>query len=141
LIALAAWVGCASQGCAYGAEVDTLARYSPLAVGETRDLYGILAPRYNTQLFGAGVALVCLIIALVLRKADKRNLTAGDAKNAEDFWLILSIFSIGVFFIGFWRGDASPRWVGLRGDQVFDVVLFALAAVMLFYVRLRTQSK
>lgn len=127
LIAFCAWVTCAAQGCAYGAEVDTLARYSPLIVGETRDLYGIPAPRYNTQFFGAGLSLVCFMLTLFFYW---RGLL-----KTRMLWMILMLFSAGMFFIGFYRADFSPRWFGLRADQALDMLLFAFACARLIIKR------
>lgn len=123
LLALAGWAGCAAAACAYGAEVDTLAHYSPLAVAETRDIFGIVAPRYNTHLFGVVLALCLLLITALLfwRRwlYDRR------------FWLILALLSLGMFLIGFSRGDAVLMLAGLRGDQWLDGMILAVAALTL----------
>ncbi len=62
-IAAAAWVGCAAAGCAYGAEVRTLADYPPGVTAELRDVYGIAAPRWNTPLYG--VVLAGMMVGVV----------------------------------------------------------------------------
>ena len=112
LLALAGWIGCYAVACGYGAEVDTLAHYSPLAASEIPDIYGIVAPRYNSQIFGIGLALVLLLITSVLLW---RNWL-----YQRRFWLVLELLSVGMFVIGFYRGDSIPFLVGFRADQWLD---------------------
>lgn len=119
LLALASWVGCAAAACAYGAEVDTLAHYPPLVVAETRDIFGIVAPRHNTQLFGAALSLLLLLMTALL---FWRRWLSG-----RRFWLVLAFLSLGMFLIAFSRGDAVLLVAGLRGDQWLDVVFLAVS--------------
>ncbi len=115
LLAFAGWLGCAAAVCGYGAEVDTLAHYPAFAVAESRDVYGIIAPRYNTQLFGLALALVLLALSFVLLRYD--------GLKYRRFWILLALFSIGMLGIGFYRGDSVPILLGLRADQIFDLAL------------------
>jgi phosphatidylglycerol:prolipoprotein diacylglycerol transferase len=115
LIAHAAWYGCWAANCAYGVEVDTLAHFPAWAVSESADIYGIAAPRYNTQIFGLWLTGALLVIAVIL-------LWRGWLRGAR-FWLILALFSLGVFVIGFFRGDYSPMLNGLRLDQWLDAIV------------------
>lgn len=117
LLAAGAWIGCGAAGCAYGREVDTLANYPAWLVWEARDVYGILAPRYNTAGFGVLLSLIAALVG-ALSGADRR------------FWTMLALISAGMFGIGFIRADASPLIAALRADQLLDV-LFFLAAVRL----------
>lgn len=119
LIALASWVGCAAVRCAYGAEVDTLANYSSFAVSEARDLYSILAPRYNTQLFGVLLAFGLLLLTLIILWRR--------ALPYRRFWLLLALLSFGMLMIGFYRGDAVPLIAGFRADQWLDGVLIVFS--------------
>ncbi len=112
LLALAGWFGCWAAVCGYGAEVDTLAHYPPLVAAETRDVYGIVAPRFNTQGFGMALALALLTLSMVL-------IRRGWLKYRR-FWLLLALLSAGMFVIGFFRGDYAPMVAGLRADQVVD---------------------
>ena len=112
LLALGGWVGCLAAACGYGAEVDTLAHYSPLAVSEAADIFGIVAPRYNTQWFGIALALGLLLVSALL---FWRNWLVF-----MRFWLVLALLSIGMLVIGFYRGDSVPLIVGLRADQWLD---------------------
>jgi phosphatidylglycerol---prolipoprotein diacylglyceryl transferase len=122
LLALGSWYGCWASACGYGAEVDTLARYPAYAVSESRDVYGIVEPRYNTQLFGIGVALVVLVIALLLMRADPLRTVR--------FWVVLALLSVGMAGIGFARGDYAPVVAGLRLDQWLDIAVIVLCVIM-----------
>ena len=119
VIALAAWVGCAAAGCAYGREVDTLANYPDWLVWEARDVYGILAPRYSTARFGVILAFVTAAVGVITR---------GDRR----FPAMLMILSAGMFAIGFVRADVSPLIAGLRADQVLDAIFVVWAVQRIF---------
>ncbi|MDX2163635.1 MAG: prolipoprotein diacylglyceryl transferase [bacterium] len=112
LIAFAGWLGCAAVGCAYGREVDTLARFSPLMVTESRDLFGIVAPRLFTHGFGMAAA-VGIGGLLVLRRP----------LHSRDVVFSLALLSAAMFAIGFWRADAVPVWWGWRADQALDALV------------------
>jgi phosphatidylglycerol:prolipoprotein diacylglycerol transferase len=127
LLAFAGWLGCWAAVCGYGAEVDTLARYPALAAAETRDIYGIVAPRYNTQVFGMALALALIGLSLVL---NWRGWLIY-----RRFWLLLALLSAGMFVIGFFRGDASPLVVGIRADQWLDAIIFLWGTGLTFYNR------
>lgn len=130
LLAFAGWLGCWAAVCGYGAEVDTLARY-PAFAAETRDVYGIVAPRYNTQVFGMALALILLIFSIILVRrgwlSDRR------------FWLLLALLSAGMFVIGFFRGDYAPVVAGLRAHQVLDAIFFLWGVAQ--FVRGRTVAR
>lgn len=113
LLALAGWWGCRAANCGYGAEVDTLANYPPLVVAELRDVYGIPAPRYNTQLFGLALGGLVLGIVLIL---FWRGWLIG-----RRFWLALLVLSAGMFVIGFFRADYALSIGSLRADQWLDM--------------------
>ena len=130
LLAFAGWVGCAAAVCGYGAEVDTLAHYPAFAVAESRDVYGIVAPRYNTQVFGLVLALLLLALSVVLPRFD--------GLRYRRFWILLALFSIGMFGIGFYRGDSAPIWLGLRADQWLDQLTLVLSMVMITATRERS---
>lgn len=119
LIALAGWYGCWAAHCAYGVEVDTLAHFPSWAVAEAADIYGIAAPRYNTQLFGQWLSAALLVVAVIL-------LWRGRLGGVR-FWLILALFSAGMFVIGFFRGDYAVMLNGLRLDQWLDAVVGAFS--------------
>jgi phosphatidylglycerol:prolipoprotein diacylglycerol transferase len=116
----AGWLGCAAAGCGYGAEVRTLADYAPLVAAELPDVYGILAPRWNTPLYGmvwAG-AVFAVVVA---------GVTRWFALTAAGFWTTLALCALGMFMIGYARADVVPFVAGLRADQWLDLALFAAA--------------
>lgn len=120
LLGLAGWWGCLAALCGYGAEVDNLSRYPALAAAESADVYGIVVPRYNTQVFGLVLSAIVLVIVMLL-------LWRGWLRYRR-FWLMLALLSAGMFAIGFFRGDHAVLLFGLHADQVLDA-LFAAEAL------------
>lgn len=120
LLSLAVWWGCWGVSCRYGLEVATLADYPSWMVWEGRDIFGIYAPRFHTQLIGVLLSLILLAVTLVLfwRKwlVYRR------------FWLLMAGVACIIFFISFLQGDYSIRVYQLRLTQYFDgiFILFAL---------------
>jgi phosphatidylglycerol:prolipoprotein diacylglycerol transferase len=129
LLAFAGWFGCWAAVCAYGAEVDTLAHYPAFAAAETRDVYGIVAPRYNTQVFGMALAAALFLFSLLL--IGLRWLVS------RRFWLVLALLSIGMFAIGFFRADVVPTIAVLRADQWLDIIFLLWSGVLTLYNRQR----
>ncbi|MBN1966345.1 MAG: prolipoprotein diacylglyceryl transferase [Anaerolineae bacterium] len=118
---MAGWGACWAAACGYGAEVWTLADFPTWAVSEAPDVFGFVAPRYNTQLFGVGFgAALLLVIGL---------LTLSGRLRDYRLWLALLLTGTGMFVLGFWRGDglAGPL-PGLTWDQVLDLSVIAVSA-------------
>ena len=120
LLALGGWYACWAAACGYGREVDTLANYPAYAVAELPDVFGLVAPRYSTQVFGLWLALALLGVAVLLVGTNR---LAG-----LRFWLVLALLGGGMFAIGFLRGDPAVIAGGLRLDQWLDA-LIVLAGV------------
>ncbi len=120
LLAVGAWAGCAVSACAYGVEVRTLADYPSWLVTEAPDIYGQIAPRLDLPFIGAGFSILLLAGVLIPVRTYR-------------FWIVLALFSIGMFAIGFFRADYVPIWLGRRADQILDlgVLLFATAAMIM----------
>lgn len=114
LVGLAAgWTGCLMVGCNYGREVfDPASPWRRLAA-ELPDIYGVVVPRLVSQALAAGWALVVLLLLLLLRRI---RLPEGGR-----FLLALGLFSLGLFVVGFTRGDASPPVGPWRLDQAIDL--------------------
>lgn len=123
LIALAGWWGCLASNCGYGAEVDTLANYPAWMVSEAPDVYGIPAPRYNTQFFGLLLGVAALLMTVIM-------IWHGWLIYRR-FWLVLTFLSVGLFAIGFLRGDYSVILLNLRADQWLDLSLVLFSLFML----------
>jgi phosphatidylglycerol:prolipoprotein diacylglycerol transferase len=132
LIALAGWFGCLSELCGYGAEVPSLADYPSFLVWEAQDIFGIEAPRFNTQLLGLLLGAFLLGVALVL-------LWRGWLRERR-FWLVLVLLSAGMFAIGFLRGDHALHLFGLRLDQWLDIGMLLLSGWQLVMRRENAKS-
>jgi phosphatidylglycerol:prolipoprotein diacylglycerol transferase len=133
LIGLGGWVGCLAAGCGYGKEVDTLANYPRWMASELVDVFGIVAPRYNTPYFGmalCGVGLLLVGLTVIWRRRSGAVVVSG-----RRFWWLLALLSAGMFVIGVYRADHTLAFWGVRGDQILDMVLGAWAAVVGVRVR------
>jgi prolipoprotein diacylglyceryltransferase len=133
LIGLGGWVGCLAAGCGYGREVDTLANYPRWMTSELVDVFGIVAPRFNTPYFGIALCLVGFFIVLLLMLWRRISL------NARPFWGLLAFLSVGMFIIGFYRADHTYMIDGLRADQLLDVIMGLWSLILA--LRLRGQQR
>jgi prolipoprotein diacylglyceryltransferase len=133
LVALMAWWGCGTIGCAYGLSVERMADYPQGFTWAQPDIFGITEPRFATQQLGAALAIGLFVLALILHWRDW--LSGGR------LWLLLLLLSTGLFALGFVRGDFSVMIYGLRTDQWLDIgmMLFAISLLVLhlFYYRMR----
>jgi prolipoprotein diacylglyceryltransferase len=146
ILTAAAWIGCAGAGCAYGAEVRTLADFPLGVTAELRDVYGIAAPRWNTPLYGLLLAGVMTAVggaryvgARYDRAQGGEEVPEGDiaplqsdlVRTAHDaprtFFAVLAILAFGMFVIGYARADAVVMLSGVRGDHVLDAATLIVA--------------
>ncbi len=111
--------GCLASGCAYGQEVASLAGYPPIVVAELPDLFGIVVPRYASQLYGAAWSLLLI--------AASWPLTKWIRQPGPRFFIMLALIAAGAFGVGFWRGDVVPAVGPLRLDQALDLLIIALS--------------
>jgi phosphatidylglycerol:prolipoprotein diacylglycerol transferase len=122
LLAVCAWLGCFLDKCAYGIETYPGQGLLWALSLELPDIYGIRVPRVAVQLMGAGWGVVALaVIAFAMRRARSGGLVLP-------FWLTL--YCAGSFWLGFLRVDEMPLLAGLRIDQVADLALFVIGAVI-----------
>ncbi len=129
LIAFGAWWGCGASHCAYGREVTTLADYPAWVAAESADVYGIVLPRYNTQVFGIILALAGLVFAGLL--------VWRDWIPSRRFWSVLALLAAGQFIVGFFRDDSMYTMAGLRADQCLDALVFAWAGISGIQVKVK----
>ncbi len=123
--AITTWLACAATNAGYGLEVWTLADYPSWLVTESPDGYGIVAPRLNLPPIGIALAVIMLLLVIAL---------AGLHRLAGlRLWLALSLYSLGMAVIDFFRAEYVPLWFGRRADQVLDLAL-SLAAILIFGV-------
>jgi prolipoprotein diacylglyceryltransferase len=127
LIAFAGWTACRAIGCVYGTEVQTLAFYPAWMVTEGRDIFGIIAPRYDTHTFGQVLAWVLLVLLGVMWWRDIPR-----ERSQVRLWLVITIFATGMLAISKVRGDFAPVVAGLRADQWLDLAVLALGVAMLW---------
>jgi len=122
VLAACAWIGCLLNRCAYG--VETYAGQGLLwALSlELPDVYGIRAPRVAVQLLGAGWGVVTLAILLVVSRRPRFRGLA--------FPLWLTVYGAGSFALGFVRADEVAMVAGWRADQVVDLAVVVIGAVV-----------
>lgn len=123
LIGLLAWWGCGAASCAYGKEVATLSAYPEWVAWEGRDIFGIYAPRFQTQFIAMLLMGALLIITLLL-------LWRGWLVGFR-FGLILMLTSVIMFGVGFLRGDYAPIAASLRVDQWLDLIFVGVGFLLL----------
>jgi phosphatidylglycerol:prolipoprotein diacylglycerol transferase len=115
------WAGCLASTCGHGREVRSLADYPTPLVGELPDLYGVVAPRLASQLYGVAFGLALFGVGLVLARIVRGS--------GVRLWIILALLGLGTFAIGFTRGDLVPTVGTLRLDQVLDLGIVALGVI------------
>lgn len=119
------WLGCWLAGCAYGRiTVWRSALWLDWLAADLPDNFGVFALRYQTQLLGAGLALLILLILLRLR----RRLAPGVL-----FALGLALLSCSRIPVALLRGDPVRILAGVRVDLLLDVLMVVLALVLLQY--------
>ncbi len=119
-LAALAWGGCAAAGCAAGAAVPpgTL----PFAVNWP-DLYGVVLPRWPTQIIGLGLSVIAF--GYLFSQRDRKWPRGFRFAAAAAF---IAVVSLAVSLV---RGDDVPPMLGLRLDTVTDAVMALLGVVAL----------
>jgi prolipoprotein diacylglyceryltransferase len=79
------------------------------------------------------LATVLLILSLGLQS---RGVLTG-----RRFWLILTLMSLSMFFIGFLRGDSVPILAELRLDQWLDLALGLTGLILVIRTRPLNRKK
>jgi prolipoprotein diacylglyceryltransferase len=131
VLALLTWSGCLAANCAYGKEVASAIGHPPLSIVETSDEFGALVPRYNTYGLGWGLALLLIIISVIAQWRGAWNAWFVYRR----FWLVIALLSVGMFGIGFLRGDYAVILLGLRADQWLDVGMLMISLQRLAFSR------
>lgn len=117
-LATLGWVGCAAVSCAAGQTVPpgTL----PFAVNWP-DLYGVILPRWPTQLIGFFLSLIALVILLFQRDA---HLPQG-----VRFAIALTSLAFITFVVSTVRGDDMPLVGTWRLDTVANAITLGLGLI------------
>lgn len=127
--ALATWSACGVAACAYGAEVRTLADFPAWLVVESPDVYGSVAPRLNLPQIGIWLGLIVYLLVLALGITRRAN--------GLRFPIALAVFSLGMAFLDFFRGDYVIGILSRRADQILDLFILALAVLMIAAARIK----
>jgi phosphatidylglycerol:prolipoprotein diacylglycerol transferase len=109
------WAACLMGGCTYGALGKGFG-YATLP-----DIYGVVAPRFATQVVGLAYSLVLFVGFWLLR--------GRWPFPGASFLMFLLLYFGGQFFLEFVRGDEALYFGPWRLAQVLDLALALLAAV------------
>ncbi len=112
------WLGSYFAAAAYGRELYPGDPFFWLAV-DRPDLYGVVNPRWPSQLLGAAWSGLIAIGLWVMRR---RVWPSGTR-----FWLCLAAYSLGSCVIGLTRADDVPQLGGWRVDQVLDAMIVVVS--------------
>lgn len=107
------WAACLMGGCAYGRLGEG---FGALVLP---DIYGVVAPRFATQILGMGLALLLLLIAWWFR--DRWPFPGAG------FLIFSLLYFAGQFFLDLTRGDEAIVIGPWRITQILDLML-ALAS-------------
>jgi phosphatidylglycerol:prolipoprotein diacylglycerol transferase len=111
------WIGCLCTGCGYG-----LVTRGSLAY-DLRDIYGIMAYRYPTQIMISLLNLAIFVLIFVMARLDRRQRLAPGLVAA----LYLALNSAGLFFLEFLRADETLYLGTLRWSQIVEALECAVA--------------
>jgi phosphatidylglycerol:prolipoprotein diacylglycerol transferase len=114
------WLGCAAAGCAAGLDVPPGAL--PFAVNWP-DLYGIVLPRWPSQIIGLGLSLIAFGYLL---SQGNRHWPRGFR-----FALSLTLIAVAGLAVSFVRGDDMPLVGSWRLDTAANAALTVLGLVAL----------
>lgn len=121
LMGLLGWGGCLAASCAYGYEVKPGDLPSWMVINAP-DLYGLVAPRWPTQVVGVLWGLFTLAAVWGVRRqrwpAGARGLYA------------LSLTALGAFGLSFTRGDPMPFVNGLRLDIMASGAILLITSIL-----------
>ncbi len=118
LISALGWFGCVAAACAAGKDVPPGS--VPFAVNWP-DLYGVILPRWPTQLIGLGLSLLVFAFLLMQRNA-KWPAGVGCA-------LTLTLVAVIMFGVSFVRGDDMPLLASWRLDTVTNALAIGLGLI------------
>jgi phosphatidylglycerol:prolipoprotein diacylglycerol transferase len=118
LLALGLWVGCQLDHCAYGVRVQSgsMAIVSP-------DIFGVVLPRWPTQLVGAVCSGLVLTGAVLLRdRLPRPGILAS---------LTLALLAAIMLLLSLTRGDPVGAILGVRLDTIGAAAILVAALVAL----------
>ena len=127
ILAIAAWLGCFLDGCAYGREfpykIDLLT---------TPDIFGVRASRWPTQALGV---LYGGVVTLILLYVEPRALPGG-----SKFLIALALLSAGMVGLTLVRGDPLLQIAGIRLDTLAAIGILVGSIVVLGTLLIRKKG-
>jgi phosphatidylglycerol:prolipoprotein diacylglycerol transferase len=128
ILALAAWVGCLLDGCAYGRRAQF-----GLLTPPSRDLLGTIASRWPAQTLGA---LYSVAVLVVLYWLGGQRIRSGALAS-----ICLALVSAGALALSFLRADPMGMLAGARLDAIGSGLLLLLALAGLWQRRFGKTSE
>ncbi len=114
LLATGLWIGCLLDRCVYGVGGQT----GPLAI-VSADIFGVISPRWPTQVVGAVCSALILLATFLLRdRLPRSGLLASIA---------LALSAALMMALSFTRGDPMGMLLGLRLDTLGSLAILAAA--------------
>ncbi len=114
------WWACRRSGCGYGITLEDTDTTSGWISGYLPDLHGNMELRLELQIWGIWLGVILLLLITVL--------TLQDGLPELRLWLILFLTGLGMFLVGFLRGDEAEIILNRRLDQYLDAVLMIASA-------------
>lgn len=108
VVAVGAWWGCMSAGCAWGRETLAATDGARWFTALLPDIYQTMTLRYAVQPLGAVWALALALLAVVLGRHGG---------------LVLALYWLGAAGLTLLRADPMPRWGDVRVDTMLDLAL------------------
>lgn len=131
-LGLLSWAGCLMGGCAYGFEL-TPGQFPAWMALNAPDLYGLVVPRFPTQIVG----LLWSLLTIGLVWGVPRNRRWPRVTNSA---YALSLVALGAFFLDFTRGDPMPLLSGFRLDVIGSAIVLLLATLVWGWLALRVRA-
>ena len=105
-------------------------------VQDLPDAYNVIALRIPVQLMASIFFLVLFFVLVYIALREKSRAHDGSAF----LWFLVCASAAG-FIFGFWRGDATVFWNGLRADQWIDLMVLILALGLMGARKLAARSR
>lgn len=118
LLALGLWIGCQFDHCAYGVRIQP----GPMAI-VSPDIFGVVVPRWPTQVVGAVCSGIILTGTVLLRnRLPKPGMLAS---------LALALLAAMMLLLSLTRGDPVGAIWGLRLDTIGAAAILVAALAIL----------
>jgi len=133
LLGLLSWVGCLAGSCAYGFELTPGQLPAWMAL-TAPDLYGLVLPRFPTQVIGILWSLLTLVLVWSVPRQNRRWPVGASSAYA------LSLVALGAFLLDFTRGDPMPLLNGFRLDIIGSAIVLLAATCVWGWLILRVRA-